>query len=176
MTTNEASAPESAELFSKRIFIELHQLIISHEAGSLNGDVEAIHDMRVAIRRLRVALNNFAVCLPKEDRKRVRARLEHLADSLGGVRDLDVMIEALKATLQNRSDHEKPAISAMIRRLKNRRRTRLRALVNYLRDEEYANLKREFLSGQDSAETAQQSQETLEIQRRMMGKGHGQAA
>lgn len=174
MTRNETPAAESTGQLAKRIFVELHRTILSHEAGALDGEVESVHDMRVAIRRLRVALSNFAVCLPKEDRKSLRSHLKHLADALGGVRDLDVMIEALKASLRNRSDQEKIAISAMIRRLKARRRSRLRTLINYLSGEEYAGFKREFSSEQVKAETAEHN--LLREAEDQVIKEHGQAA
>src|SRR5262249_39368908 len=92
MKTGKTHPPESIEKLAERIFTDLHQTIISHESGSVDGGVGSVHDMRVTVRRLRVALNNFAVCVPKEDRKRLLLRLGNLADALGGVRDLDVMI------------------------------------------------------------------------------------
>jgi CHAD domain-containing protein len=107
--------------------------------------------MRVAVRRLRVALSNFAVCAAKEERKRLRSHLENLADALGGVRDMDVMIAAMKAWSPTRHsrepDRERAAVSALIDRLRARRRSRLRALMNYLSGEEYAGFKRESPSG-----------------------------
>src|SRR5262245_15257547 len=126
MDTKETPAAESVEQLAKQIFTELHQAVLLNESGSFDGDVESIHDMRVAVRRLRVALSNFAVCLSKEDRKRLRSRLENLADALGGVRDMDVMIAALKAPSPTRSDQEKSATSALIGRLRARRSSRLR--------------------------------------------------
>lgn len=144
MNTNETSSPESVEQLARRVFTDLHQTIISQETGSLDGSVESIHDMRVAVRRLRVALSNFAVCLPKEDRKRLRLRLENLADALGAVRDMDVIIATMKSKLNTRSDQEKAPVSALITRLRAKRRSRLRVLINYLRNEEYAAFKREF--------------------------------
>jgi len=135
--------PESVEQLAREVFTDLHQTIIFHESGSLDANVESVHDMRVAVRRLRVALSNFAVCVSKEDRKRLRSRLENLADALGGVRDMDVMIAALKALPPTRSDQEKSATSALIGRLRARRRSRLRTLMNYLGGEEYAGFKRE---------------------------------
>lgn len=176
MTPDEAAPAESVEQLARRIFAELHQSIVSHEAGALAGDVEAIHGMRVSIRRLRVALSNFAVCAPKEDRKRLRGRLENLANALGGVRDLDVMIAALKSQLPNRSGEEKAAISALVRRLRARRRLRLRALANYLRGDEYASFKREFSSEPASANSAKPVPEPLEITYAAIEEEHGQAA
>jgi CHAD domain-containing protein len=138
---------ESVEQLARQVFTDLHLTIISHESGSLAGDVDSVHDMRVNVRRLRVALSNFAVCVPKENRKRLKSILENLADALGGVRDMDVMIAAIKALSPDlfgqERDQEKSAISAMIGRLRARRRSRLRTLVNYLGAEEYAGFKRE---------------------------------
>ncbi len=168
MATHQAPA-ESAEQLARRIFAELHQSVIAHEAGSLAGEVEAIHDMRVAIRRLRVALSNFVACLPKEDRKRLRARLKRLADALGGVRDIDVMIAAMKTLLPTRPQKDKPAISALIGRLRARRRSRLRALNRYLSSEEFSGFKREFSSEPTTVEFPKVDQKVIE-------KEHGQAA
>lgn len=147
MDRHELPRSESVEQLAGEVFTDLHQIIISHESGSLAGDVESIHDMRVTVRRLRVALSNFAVCVSKEYRKRLRSNLENLADALGGVRDLDVMIDAMKALPPSISGlvpgQEKSAISALVGRLRARRRSRLRALMNYLGGEEYAAFKRE---------------------------------
>src|SRR5262245_48082602 len=104
MDIHETSRPGSVEQLARQIFTDFHQTIIFHESGSLAGDVESVHDMRVAVRRLRVALSNFAVCAPKEVRKRLRSILENLADALGGVRDLDVMIATMKTSQTPRAD------------------------------------------------------------------------
>src|SRR5262245_22871398 len=148
MDTQEAPTTESIEQLAKHVFSELHQTIIQNESGSFDGDVESIHDMRVSVRRLRVAISNFSVCLPKNDRKRLRLQMENLANALGNVRDLDVMIATIKPSLLARPDLEKSTCALLIRRLRARRRFRLRALRTYLRGEEYAEFKREFLPEQ----------------------------
>ena len=150
MVTKQTSPQaETAARFAQKLFRELQQAILRHETGALTGEVEAIHDMRVGIRRLRVALGNFAVCLSKEDRQRLRARLEHLADALGGTRDLDVMINALKSKQANKSEEERESINAFIRGLRARRRHRHGQLVNYLRSHEYAEFMGEFQTGRE---------------------------
>jgi CHAD domain-containing protein len=143
MDIREPRRPESVEQMARQVFTDLHQTIFSHESGSLTGDIESVHDMRVTVRRLRVALSNFAVCVPKEDRKRLQLTLENLADALGGVRDMDVMIAAMKTSPTPLSDQEKSAVSALIGRLRARRRSRLRTLMKYLGGEEYMEFKRE---------------------------------
>lgn len=58
-------------------------------------NIEGVHQMRVATRRLRSALNDFAPLMDKRPLKRVRKDLKRLADALGTVRDEDVAIAAL---------------------------------------------------------------------------------
>lgn len=66
--------------------------LLAHEPGTrLGEDVEELHDMRVATRRLRAAIDFFADVLPARAQV-LRAELGWLANVLGGVRDLDVQI------------------------------------------------------------------------------------
>ncbi len=62
----------------------------------LGEDVEELHDMRVATRRLRAALALFAGVLPVRAQT-FRQELGWLAGVLGAVRDLDVQLEGLAA-------------------------------------------------------------------------------
>ena len=164
MNTDEAHSPESVEQLAESVFTDLYQTIILHEAGSIAGDVESIHDMRVSVRRLRVALSNFSICVPKTERKRLKLCLEKLADALGGVRDTDVMISAMKASLANRSHQEKAAISDLIGKLRARRRLRLRALINYLAGEDYADFKLKRPADWFKSRNAESNKNTSEIQ------------
>ena len=71
--------------------------LAENAAGVLDVDeIEGVHDMRVATRRLRAALEVFEPCFP---RKRFRAALREvkaLADALGERRDRDVTIASLR--------------------------------------------------------------------------------
>ena len=60
-------------------------------------DIERVHDMRVASRRLRAVLEIFAPCFPQSEFKSVLRDVKQLADALGARRDPDVHIEALQA-------------------------------------------------------------------------------
>src|SRR5205085_1488500 len=55
---------------------------------------DAVHDMRVATRRLRAAISTFHEALPA-DFQRLRDELRWFGRVLGEVRDLDVHIQAL---------------------------------------------------------------------------------
>lgn len=164
MTVNEPPAEPAQTLaqFAQKVFIENHQSIIAQEPAARDGDVEGIHDMRVAIRRLRVALSNFEVCLPRKDRRRLRDELGHLADALGRVRDLDVMIATMELNRPIRPAGDNRAIDSFIKRLQRLRRRQHRLLIVYLDGEEFANFKREF--------------STSEVSRIDEQEEHGQAA
>jgi CHAD domain-containing protein len=58
---------------------------------------EEVHQLRVAARRLRVALKAFRRMLPSRDVTRLRADLRWFAKSLGDARDLDVYADNFKA-------------------------------------------------------------------------------
>ncbi|HPH34331.1 MAG TPA: CHAD domain-containing protein [Methanoregulaceae archaeon] len=58
-------------------------------------DIEHIHQMRVATRRLRSALPLFPLCFPQKKIQRWRRDLRNTARSLGKARDLDVQISFL---------------------------------------------------------------------------------
>jgi CHAD domain-containing protein len=59
-------------------------------------DIEGVHDMRVATRRLRAVMEIFAVCFPKQQHRRALREVKELADVLGERRDPDVMIDGLE--------------------------------------------------------------------------------
>src|SRR5690606_38574564 len=63
---------------------------LANEPGTrLGEDIEALHDMRVATRRIRAAMQAFRPWLPPRF-ERFRAELGWVARALGEVRDLDV--------------------------------------------------------------------------------------
>ena len=72
--------------------------VFAHAAGVLDlEDVERVHDMRVATRRLRAALEIFEPCFPPEQFGQALRDVKRLADALGERRDRDVAIAALNA-------------------------------------------------------------------------------
>ncbi len=59
-------------------------------------DIERVHDMRVASRRLRAVLEIYAPCFPKEQFKPLLREVKDLADALGARRDPDVLLDRLR--------------------------------------------------------------------------------
>ncbi|MFF4893209.1 CYTH and CHAD domain-containing protein [Micromonospora chersina] len=69
--------------------------LIGHHAGALGGDEDAVHDMRVAVRRLRSTLRTFRGLWDRAGSEGVRAELRWLGGQLGPVRDVQVMAARL---------------------------------------------------------------------------------
>jgi CHAD domain-containing protein len=62
-------------------------------------EADAVHQMRVAARRLRAALQAFPAVLPRQSTQRLRDELRWLGQVLGGARDLEVLREAFGSAL-----------------------------------------------------------------------------
>lgn len=72
--------------------------VFLHAEGVLDtSDIERVHDMRVATRRLRAAMEVFAACFPAKEHATLLKEVKRLADALGERRDPDVAIEELEA-------------------------------------------------------------------------------
>lgn len=106
--------------------------LLEHEPGTRVGDdPEALHQMRVAMRRLRATLALFAEALPARALA-CRATLEWLADVLGGVRDLDVQLERLATWRAEMEAPDADALEALAALLRRRRVAARRRVLNAL--------------------------------------------
>lgn len=83
---------------ARRVLSARFEEMCEYRTAALEGtDIEGVHDMRVASRRLRSALRDFTPLLRRGKRlDAARAALKRLADALGAVRDEDVAIHALE--------------------------------------------------------------------------------
>lgn len=84
------------------------------------GDIERVHDMRVATRRLRAALEMFAPCFERKEHKAVLREVKRLADALGARRDPDVQIEQLERLRAELEADELPGLDLLIARARER--------------------------------------------------------
>ena len=72
------------------------QEVFDHAENVLDvSDIERVHAMRVATRRLRAVLEIFEPAFPSRRHKAVLKEVKALADALGERRDPDVQLEAL---------------------------------------------------------------------------------
>jgi CHAD domain-containing protein len=107
------------------------RILLRHLASQVNrtaraGDADAIHDLRVAVRRLSRCLRVFAQFYPGHSWKPVRRRLAGLMSACGGVRDRDIAIALLEMA-------GVPPGSPLVRQLDAERRAAGRDLRRELR-------------------------------------------
>jgi CHAD domain-containing protein len=87
------NAAENAAIILRARFEEMQNLL---EKAMNFSDIDGVHDMRVAMRRLRNAVRDLRSVLKKKHYKRFNQKLKFLYDIVGAVRDEDVAIEALE--------------------------------------------------------------------------------
>ncbi len=93
--------------------VRAHELF-DHAEGVLDTeDIERVHDMRVATRRLRAVLEVFARCFPKKEHKQLLREVKKLADALGERRDPDVAIASLERIAADLGDEARPGIEGL---------------------------------------------------------------
>jgi CHAD domain-containing protein len=87
--------------------------MLAHEPGTrLGEDPEALHQMRVATRRMRGALKLFESVLPPAS-ARLSEELGWLAGLLGAVRDLDIQLERLDGWTENLEGRHRQALDEL---------------------------------------------------------------
>jgi len=85
-------------------------------------DIEYIHRMRVASRRLRNGLELFKDCIPKKKTRLWQDHIRKITHSLGKARDLDIQIALLNRLYDETLDAKyKPGYRRLLLRLKQRR-------------------------------------------------------
>jgi CHAD domain-containing protein len=91
-----------------------------HSRGVLDtGDIERVHDMRVATRRLRAALEVFEPCFPGKPYRRALGDVKRLADALGERRDRDVAIAALHHFNDQMPAPDRKGVSSLIEQFRD---------------------------------------------------------
>lgn len=106
---------------------------LSHEAGSRAGeDPEEIHDMRVGMRRMRSTLRLLDAYYKPKAIVPYLTEMRKVAEALGAVRDLDVMIAELQAYQGSLDDESKadfqPALDQLDKERAKARKELLRLL------------------------------------------------
>ncbi|MDD5214841.1 MAG: CHAD domain-containing protein [Methylococcales bacterium] len=84
-----------AEAGQKVLKHHFHEFLKQESDVRLSKDIEAVHDMRVATRRMRATLRIFKKGFTPSELKFLTKGLQQTAHVLGAVRDLDVFIEKL---------------------------------------------------------------------------------
>ncbi len=133
------AAPEAGTPFEQlraRLRAQLRE-ILAHDPGTrLGTDPESLHDMRVAVRRTR-ALLRAGKELVATDTSELAGRLKELAQVLGDVRDLDVLLEHLEGEVAGLGGQDEQEAKALLRALRGERSRARKRLLATLDSEAY---------------------------------------
>jgi CHAD domain-containing protein len=92
----EVDSDEPFAAAARRIVAQRTEELFAAADGVLDtADIDAVHDMRVASRRLRAVLEIFAPAFRVAEHKALLKEVKALADALGERRDPDVQLAAL---------------------------------------------------------------------------------
>jgi CHAD domain-containing protein len=134
--------------------------VAEHAIGVLDtSDIERVHDMRVATRRLRAALEVFEPCFPRKPYRRALGEVKRLADGLGERRDRDVAIAVLAGFNDQMPAPDRRGVGSLIGRLRDEQAEANVALAPLVEDQRLAAL-RESLGDLVSAARGRAGEET----------------
>lgn len=114
--------------------------LISRQSGATTGEVEAVHQMRVATRRLRAALRLFAAVLRPGPLEVAQRELAWLAQAIGALRDLDVLGELVAERARKLPCDLAAALAPLKDRIRDERRACHQELRQALESSRYRRL------------------------------------
>jgi len=114
------------------------QVMLNNEEGTrLGDDIEALHDMRVATRRMRSAMRLFGPFVQSPHVSHCNAGLRRAGRALGRVRDLDVALERVTGFAEGLERDESEGLEFLVGHLQSRRDERRRLMVRHLDSQTY---------------------------------------
>jgi CHAD domain-containing protein len=137
----EDSMPEAGRKILLNNFVDM----LMHEGG-LTGDnpVHAVHQMRVATRRLRSAFRIMEGYYHPGMIRPLLKNLKYTAQMLGTVRDLDVMIQRLQEFQVSGNEAQQAAFAILIQQLTRKQNTCRAHLEDWLDSREYRRFIKQF--------------------------------
>lgn len=121
--------------------------MLEREAGTLSGeDIEDLHRMRVATRRMRAAWRLFGDAYRHKAERRYVRELRAVASSLGAVRDLDVLLENLAAYVAIHPAEEADALRPLAAAWQEEREAARSAMATMLASGAYRHFVDDYLA------------------------------
>ena len=143
---NAISPDETLETCAREIIVDYFQQMMSYKDGAKGGrDIECVHDMRVTSRRLRNAMDNFADCFPQKSFRKHYKKVKAITQTMGAVRDLDVLIERFQKTLGTLSEAEQADIRELIQYLQREREEARKPMLTLFTKLEETDFETKFL-------------------------------
>lgn len=120
-------------------------IMVANEAGTIQGkDIEALHDMRVATRRMRAAFEAFAGAYDSEKIKSFIAELRLLGRVLGTVRDLDVFMVKAQDYQEKLEKNDQQGLDPLTQAWKEEHEAARSEMIAHLESRRYYNFTHRF--------------------------------
>jgi CHAD domain-containing protein len=145
------SMPEAARKVLRFHFSRMQRREAGTRAGS---DAEDLHEMRVATRRMRAAWRVFDGAFKAGKTRKMRRHLGTIADRLGAVRDLDVLIEGLEAYRLGLDEDQRPGLDPILSVWQRQRAAARTLLLGELDSNRYASFAKEMEEFLDAGSNA----------------------
>jgi len=131
--------PDDAMSEAGRKVLRFHfQRMLEHESGTRAGeDIEELHDMRVATRRMRAAFRVFAEHYEPDVIKPVLRGLKRTGRSLGAVRDLDVFMDKAEQYLDGLAEDARGDLTPLLTSWQEKRESARADMLAYLDGKRY---------------------------------------
>ena len=133
-----------AEAGRKVLAFHLARMLHYEPGARLGEDIDALHKMRVATRRMRAALRVFGQAYIKKKTKSIRRGLKLTGQALGWVRDLDVSLKKLDAYRQSLPSEEQAGVIPLIKAWQAEREEARGQMLLYLDSKTFAQFKKEM--------------------------------
>ncbi|MEW5867670.1 MAG: CHAD domain-containing protein [Chloroflexota bacterium] len=119
--------------------------MLRHEAGTrLGEDIEALHDMRVATRRMRAAFEVFGEAFESKILKPHLLGLRAIGRALGTVRDLDVFMEKAQLYLETLPEEQRHGLDPLLAVWQEQRQAGRAVMLAHMDSPEYQAFKHQF--------------------------------
>ncbi len=132
-----------SEAGRKTFRFHFRRMLYNEPGTRLGQDPEALHDMRVATRRMRAAFRVFGGYYDKSAAPYEKS-LRRTGRMLGAVRDLDVFRQKILSYLEALPEAQRDSLNPLLGVLETRREAARQEMLDYLDGKKYAHFKERF--------------------------------
>ncbi|NJN66043.1 MAG: CHAD domain-containing protein [Chloroflexaceae bacterium] len=144
LITERSSARTLAETGRRLLRTHFQELLTMEREVRKDTDIEGVHDMRVATRRLRAVLPAIKPVVSAQALRPFQKPIRKIARSLGEVRDCDVFLDLVRHYLEPLPAEQRPAMAPLVTALQRDRAAAYQHLLVVLDSTGYEIFKRDF--------------------------------
>ncbi len=129
-----------SEHIRAKLHAQINQMLIHDPGTRLGRDIESLHQMRVATRRMRAIFRSVRTFLEPEWTKKIRQEIGWIGSLLGEVRDWDVLLESLQKECSDLNAKEERAFLHIQKSFQDERSIARSRLLEGLESDRYIEL------------------------------------